>query len=236
MRDEDGNEVYITKRQFANSDSWLDAMSQVFDNLPKPNETEEPEIDDPSEHVCKVYQANQDGTRTHVGCICDWPNCKYCPSCNTEYTVTKTWSDGYREEKTVRLRFIGAEHNWKYIVNGVLQDGRVGDAEDDDNGCMICHQEDGKHFCGDGSKCNLQQSHDYTAHVANDANVSGRDECGCMCRKYWATASGCSATPPMTDQHVMNLTEGGANTISGEMQDSSCWCKCRTPGLVQRRR
>lgn len=230
MEDENGNQVYITKKQFMNSDSWLDAMELAFDNLPKPNQVEEPEIDDPSEHVCKVYRVNDDGSATHIGCVCDWPNCKYCPNCNSEYTITKTWSDGYKEEKTVRLHFIGAEHNWKNIVFGELQGGGQGYAEADE-GCMICfagnNAHDGTHFCGDGSKNNLQQNHDYTSHVANDTNVSGRDECGCICRKYWATAFGGSSTPPMTDQHIMNLTADGANTISGQMQGSSCWCKCR---------
>ena len=174
MVDENGNQFYINKKQFANSDEWLAFVDEI--ELPAPNEVDEPEIDDPSQHVCKVYQTNQDGTATH---------CKYCPRCNSEYTITKTWSDGAKEEETKKLHFIGAEHNWKYIIYGTLQNGGMGDVEDDD-GCCICYEEPGKNFCGNGALNNLDDSHNYTKHIVNDPNVTGRDECGCMCREYWA--------------------------------------------------
>lgn len=218
MVDENGNSYLLLWETFVTSDAWLDAVAKALEELPKANVYNEVvDVDDPTEHECKVYDAEGN----HIGCVCDWPNCEYCPNCNTEYEVRSEWTDGRITTEKKTLKFSGARHNWQ----NVLQDVN-GDDYSDASGCMVCYQEAGKHFCGNGALNNVSDEHDLTHHYPNDPDITGRAECGCLCRKYAASVNGTTATVPTTDMHIQQYGEGGAE-ITHAQQDSSCWCYCR---------
>lgn len=223
---EDGtwDQAYITRQQLMESDAWQRAVNV---DLPKPNQKTEPTLSDPSEHECKVYDANG----KHIGCVCDFPYCQYCPSCEGKtYTITREWRNPatgaviYTEDASkVTLHFAGARHNIKQVAYGALEGGGMGYAEAAE-GCTVCWDRDnareGTHFCGNADKDNPNGAA-LSSHAVNDPNVTGREECGCMCRKYH---DGSSAVP--TDMHVHPSSgDEGHGAHSG--QDSYCWCYCK---------
>ena len=207
-----GRQFKILKGQFMKSRAWLEACSV---ELPKANEKDEPEISDPSEHDCKVFDANGN----HVGCVCDWRYCRFCPNCDSKYTITKYWSDGTVEKAEKEIRFAGAQHNAKGVM--LLSDGNY---YEDAGGCIVCwagdNRNDGTHFCGDMDKNNLDGKAK-SSHTRNWTEDTGREECGCACGKYRNSST---AIPQTMHNHPLSTDEGhGAR--SG--QDSFCWCYCR---------
>ena len=214
--DKDGNptgvQMIIFKSDLMASKAWLDAVNV---ELPKPNEPDEPKISDPSEHDCGVFDAEGN----HIGCVCTYRFCKYCPSCDSKYTITKTWSDGSVEKSEEELAFVGARHNAKSVA--FTADGYC----EQDDGCLICWSQDnasdGTHFCGNMDAYNVggaAKSH----HMANDIGVTGREACGCMCGKY---GDGDDALIP-ANMHVHPYSySDGHGPHNG--QNSYCWCFCR---------
>lgn len=206
-----GKTVYINKEDLMASDAWIDAVNVA---LPKPNEPDEPAISDPSEHDCGVF----DREGNHIGCVCDYRFCKYCPRCAGEYEITKSWSDGTVERTKKTLSFVGAVHNMQGVqLNG---DGKF---YADEGGCSICwagdNAENGTHFCGNADLNNIGGKA-LSQHLANDLAKTVREECGCMCGKY-----GDGYIVP-SNMHVHPASESeGHGPHHG--QDTYCWCFCR---------
>ena len=215
--DQDGfvyKSVVYSKKSFTESPEWQEFISSV--ELPEPPQEESPTVsEDPGEHKCKVFDAQGN----HIGCVCDNPYCKYCPSCRAEYEVT--WSDGSKTRKT--LSFVGALHNLAQVSCGA--DGSVAKSAAGEGGCTVCWAADnaaaGTAFCGNSAGTKGWMDDDFFSHSANDPAQTGRESCGCMCARY---SNDSDAMPS-----AMHVQPGSGEDGHGEHcgQDSYCWCFCR---------
>ena len=207
--------VIRTKKSFQSSPEWQEFVSNL--KLPEPPQNEEtPTItDDPGVHECGVADAEGN----HIGCVCDYPFCKYCPNCKLEYKVT--WSDGSQTTKT--LSFAGARHNLRQVIcdaNGVVSPTEAGGG-----GCVICwaadNAENGTHFCGNETGTRGWGDENSFTHIVNDPADTGRENCGCKCAHY----NDNSDVIPTTMHVHPNSWDDGHGEHCG--QNSYCWCFCK---------
>ena len=244
FKDVNGNKASVTKKQFQNSPEWTEFVRNV--QLPKPNVSDEPDIEDASSHkTCLVWDNRfaEDGGENpkdewvHVGCACDYRQCPWYYGAAEKgltqftYPVTVSWSNGDVETVTKTNEYVGAKHNWQW-VSCRLDGGALAYRTDDKNiGCYVCFQDpdnDETHFCGDGSQFNLIKSKDLTEHNVNVPKVTGRDECGCACRENWATEKDYVGHSDNLQQahHVMNSLRTNGGYGNGILNLSTCWCIC----------
>lgn len=237
--------IRVTKKRFTESPEWLDFLRGV--TLPKPNELDEPEFEDASEHDCLVWAwKDKDGNRLaykrHVGCVCNHRQCKYYYGAaklgggQYTYKIKKTWAKSGDVEWVEKVMdYEGALHNWAEVVMRLDENGEYSLTDKFSPGCYVCYQDpndDTTDFCGRGDKYNISKDFDYTRHECNDPEISGRRECGCYCSKYWADESAAGSETengdrllPQTTQHVMRKDADG-NEITRQKRKSSCWCYC----------